>query len=164
MWGSSQLFGAACALGAGLCWALYIYFWSKSGTPKYWYACADHCHRFSALCLAHPLGSYNNAPALFDTQYWAKALMIAILATAIPYALDLKALKILSKLDLWHFIELSSPALAAITGLVLLGESIGDVAMGGLGLHYVGIGRGETSVPLAILRAAYQTKFLYFIR
>ena len=77
----------------------------------------------SALTLL-PIGLYNNAPALLDTQYWPKALLIAILATAIPYALDLKALKILSKLSYGTLSSLS-PALAAITGMVLLGENIG---------------------------------------
>ena len=61
---------------------------------------------------------------MLETQYWGKALAIAILATAIPYALDLKALKQLNKLSYGTLSSLS-PALAALTGLVLLGEQIG---------------------------------------
>jgi inner membrane transporter RhtA len=49
---------------------------------------------------------------------------IAVQATAIPYALDLKALKQLNKLSYGTLSSLS-PALAALTGLVLLGEKIG---------------------------------------
>ena len=38
---------------------------------------------------------------LIDT-YWGKALVIAILATAIPYALDLMALKRFKQTQLWE--------------------------------------------------------------
>ena len=76
----------------------------------------------SALCLL-PIGLYNNAPALIDTQHWGKAMVIAILATAIPYALDLKALQHLNKMSYGTLSSLS-PALAALTGFLLLGEKI----------------------------------------
>lgn len=49
--------------------------------------------------------------------------MIALLATAIPYALDLMALKRLSKLSYGTLSSLS-PALAAIAGMLLLKEHI----------------------------------------
>ena len=49
--------------------------------------------------------------------------MIAILATAIPYALDLKALQHLNKMSYGTLSSLS-PALAALTGFLLLGEKI----------------------------------------
>ncbi len=45
-------------------------------------------------------------------------------ATAIPYALDLKALRHLSRLSYGTLLSLS-PALAALAGLFLLGEKIG---------------------------------------
>jgi inner membrane transporter RhtA len=70
-----------------------------------------------------PIGLWSNAPALLDTQYWGKALVIAILATAIPYALDLMALKRLSKLSYGTLTSLA-PALAALAGLVILHEQI----------------------------------------
>lgn len=49
--------------------------------------------------------------------------MIALLATAIPYALDLMALKKLSKLSYGTLTSLS-PAIAAIAGMLLLNERI----------------------------------------
>lgn len=39
--------GAAFALGAGICWAIYIYF-RQRGTAKYWHACAQYRH--CAVC------------------------------------------------------------------------------------------------------------------
>ncbi|WP_180132081.1 MULTISPECIES: DMT family transporter [unclassified Acinetobacter] len=121
--GNFSILGAAYALAAGLCWAFYIYFGQKVVHQNIGMHALTIAITLSTLTLL-PIGLYNNAPALLDTQYWPKALLIAILATAIPYALDLKALKILSKLSYGTLSSLS-PALAAITGMVLLGENIG---------------------------------------
>ena len=125
-WGQSgenfDLIGAACALGAGLCWAFYIYFGQKVVHQNIGMHALTLAIGLSALCLL-PIGLIHNAPALLQTEYWGKALAIAILATAIPYALDLKALKHLTKTS-YGTLSSISPALAALTGLVLLGEKI----------------------------------------
>lgn len=127
-WGQAQseqfsLIGATCALAAGLCWAFYIYFGQKVVQQNIGMHALTIAISLSALSLL-PIGLYNNAAALVETQYWGKALAIAILATAIPYALDLQALKHLSKLSYGTLSSLS-PALAALTGLLLLEEKIG---------------------------------------
>ena len=119
---SFSYIGAACALAAGLCWALYIYFGQRVVQQKIGMHALTIAITLSALTLL-PFGVWHNAPALFDTQYWGKALLIAILATAIPYALDLIALKQLSKLSYGTLSSLS-PALAALAGLVILHEQI----------------------------------------
>lgn len=49
--------------------------------------------------------------------------MIAILATAIPYALDLVALKHLARLR-YSILTSLSPVVAALTGYVLLSEQL----------------------------------------
>ena len=126
-WGQAHgdnfsILGAAFALGAGLCWAFYIYFGQKVVQQNIGMHALTIAISISALALI-PFGLYNNSPALFETQYWGKALAIAVLATAIPYALDLQALKQLSKMSYGTLSSLS-PALAALTGLVLLGEKI----------------------------------------
>ena len=126
-WGQANsdnfsVFGALCALGAGFCWALYIYFGQRVVQQNIGMHALTIAISLAALTLL-PIGLYHNAAALIDTQYWGKAIAIAILATAIPYALDLKALQHLSKLSYGTLSSLS-PALAALTGLVLLGEQI----------------------------------------
>lgn len=118
-----SIFGAACALGAGLCWAFYIYFGQKVVHQNIGMHALTIAICLSALILL-PIGLYRNAPVLLETQHWGKALAIAVLATAIPYALDLKALKQLNKLSYGTLSSLS-PALAALAGLLLLGERIG---------------------------------------
>lgn len=114
--------GAACALSAGLFWALYIYFGHRVVQQNIGMHALTIAISLSALTLL-PFGLWNNAPALMDTQYWGKALVIAMLATAIPYALDLMALKRLTKLSYGTLSSLA-PALAALAGLVLLHERI----------------------------------------
>ncbi|CAM9097615.1 DMT family transporter [Acinetobacter pseudolwoffii] len=126
-WGQANssnfdLLGAACALGAGFCWALYIFFGQRVVQQNIGMHALTIAISISALCLL-PIGLYNNAPALIDTQHWGKAIVIAILATAIPYALDLKALQHLNKMSYGTLSSLS-PALAALTGFLLLGEKI----------------------------------------
>src|SRR5690554_5658803 len=126
-WGEANssnfdLFGAACALGAGLCWALYIYFGQRVVQQNIGMHALTIAISISAVCLL-PIGLYNNASALIDTQYWGKAITIAVLATAIPYALDLKALQYLNKTSYGTLSSLS-PALAALVGFILLGEKI----------------------------------------
>ncbi|MDR2060800.1 MAG: EamA family transporter, partial [Acinetobacter sp.] len=114
--------GAACALGAGFFWALYIYYGHRVVQQNIGMHALTIAIGLSALTLL-PFGLWNNAPVLLDTQYWGKALVIALLATAIPYALDLMALKRLSKLSYGTLSSLA-PALAALAGLVLLHERI----------------------------------------
>jgi len=114
--------GAACALGAGFCWAFYIYFGQKVVTQNIGMHALTIGIGLSALTLL-PISIWHNAPALLETQYWGKALLIAVLATAIPYALDLMALKQLTKLTYGTLTSLA-PALAALTGFLLLHEEI----------------------------------------
>ena len=120
--GDFSLVGAACALGAGLCWAFYIYFGQKVVQQNIGMHALTIAISLSALSLL-PIGLYQNADALLNVSYWPQALAIAVLATAIPYALDLQALKRLTKLSYGTLSSLS-PALAALAGFILLGERI----------------------------------------
>ncbi|EXB35680.1 triose-phosphate Transporter family protein [Acinetobacter sp. 983759] len=149
-WGSANaenfsVFGAACALGAGFCWAIYIYFGQKVVQQNIGMHALTIAIIISALALL-PIGLYQDAPALVQTQHWGKVLMVALLATAIPYALDLLALKSLSKLSYGTLSSLS-PALAALAGMVLLKEQINTwqwVALGCIMLASVGVTVGTS--------------------
>lgn len=114
--------GAAMALGAGLFWASYIYFAQKVARQNIGMHALSIAIVLSALALL-PMSAVHNSSALIQFEYWPQALMIALLATAIPYALDLKALKTLTKLSYGTLSSLS-PALAAIAGWLLLNERI----------------------------------------
>lgn len=114
--------GAAMALGAGACWALYIYFGQRVVRQGVGLHGLTIAITFSAMLLL-PASLLHNPQALMQTEYWGYALVIALLATAIPYSLDLLALKQLSKLSYGTLTSLS-PAIAAITGMLILNERI----------------------------------------
>lgn len=114
--------GAAFALGAGICWAIYIYFGQRVVRQNIGMHALSIAIVLSAMVML-PISAVHNPTALIQTQYWGQALVIALLATAIPYALDLMALKRLSKLSYGTLSSLS-PALGALAGWLLLKEQI----------------------------------------
>lgn len=114
--------GAAMALGAGVCWAFYIYFGQKVVRQNIGMHALTIAIMLSAMVML-PISVIHNPSALIQFEYWPQALLIAILATAIPYALDLMALKNLSKMSYGTLSSLS-PALAALAGWLLLNENI----------------------------------------
>ena len=114
--------GAAFALGAGVCWAIYIYYGQRVVRQNIGMHALSIAIVLSAMVML-PISAVHNPEALLKTEYWGKALLIALLATAIPYALDLMALKRLSKLSYGTLSSLS-PALGAIAGFFLLKEQI----------------------------------------
>ncbi|SPL71355.1 EamA family transporter [Acinetobacter stercoris] len=114
--------GALFALGAGVCWAFYIYFGQRVIRQNIGMHALTIAIVLSSVVL-FPISAISHPEQLFDTQYWGYGLLIALLATAIPYALDLMALKHLSKLSYGTLSSLS-PALAAIAGMLLLNERI----------------------------------------
>lgn len=113
--------GAAFALGAGVCWALYIRFGQKAG--------AEHGLQTTAVGMAVaavvvlPFGIADAGAALFTPRILPLALAIAVLSSAFPYALEMMAL---SRLPAKTFGTLMSiePAFGALAGLVLLGERL----------------------------------------
>lgn len=114
--------GAALALGAGICWAFYIYFGQKVVRQNIGMHALTIAIVLSALIVL-PISAVHNPTGLLQTEYWGRALLIALLATAIPYALDLLALKRLSKLSYGTLSSLA-PAIGALTGMLLLKEHI----------------------------------------
>lgn len=113
--------GAFCALAAGFCWAFYIYFGQRVATTG-----GLGMHGLSlALCFSSfillPIGFAYNPIALVTPQYWVHGIIIAIFAAALPYTLDILALKQLSRLSYGTLSSLS-PVFAALAGLIVLHE------------------------------------------
>ncbi|MDS7695368.1 EamA family transporter [Acinetobacter soli] len=117
-----SLLGAVFALSAGLCWAFYIYFGHKVVRQNIGMHALTIAITLSAVVLL-PVGLIHQPQHLLQPVFWPKALLIAVLATVIPYALDLFALQRLTKLSYGTLSSLS-PALAALAGLILLHEQI----------------------------------------
>ncbi|ELY2649263.1 threonine/homoserine exporter RhtA [Cronobacter sakazakii] len=113
--------GAACALGAGVCWAIYIIAGQKAG--------AEHGPATVALgsliaaIVFVPIGAAAAGEALWHWSVLPAGIGIAILSTALPYSLEMTAL---TRLPTRTFGTLMSmePALAAFTGMIFLGETL----------------------------------------
>ncbi len=114
--------GVAYALGAGLCWALYIVFGQKAG--------ANHGAQTVALgaaiaaVVAVPWGVMASGMDLLAPALLPLGLGVAILSMALPYSLEMVAL---TRLPVSTFGMLMSlePAIGALCGFVFLHEHLG---------------------------------------
>ncbi|MFW3898638.1 threonine/homoserine exporter RhtA [Pseudomonas putida] len=116
---SLDLTGVGFALGAGLCWALYILYGQKAGAENGIQTAALGVV-IAALFVA-PIGIVKAGSALLDPALIPVALGVAILSTALPYSLEMVAL---TRLPARTFGTLMSiePAIGALCGLVFLSE------------------------------------------
>ncbi|MCM2131353.1 EamA family transporter [Larsenimonas rhizosphaerae] len=114
-----DLVGVAFALGAGVCWALYIWFGQRIGTDLGPEGTAIGV-TIAALVIA-PLGIYQSGPGMFSLEVLPLAALVAIMSTALPYSLEMIALKHLPTTTFGTLMSLE-PAVAALSGLLFLGE------------------------------------------
>ncbi|MCR4541673.1 threonine/homoserine exporter RhtA [Pseudomonas sp. 18.1.10] len=116
-----DLIGAAYALGAGVCWALYILFGQKAGNDNGVQTAALGV-MIAALFIA-PIGIVHAGAALLTPTLIPVAIGVAILSTALPYTLEMVAL---TRLPARTFGTLMSiePAFGALSGLLFLQEHL----------------------------------------
>ena len=114
-----DLTGASYALGAGVCWALYILYGQKAGAENGIQTAALGV-MIAALFVA-PIGIAHAGSALLTPAILPIALGVAILSTALPYSLEMVAL---TRMPARTFGTLMSiePAFGALSGLLFLGE------------------------------------------
>lgn len=111
--------GAALALGAGICWALYIVFGQRAGTGHATQTVA--LGSVIAACVAAPVGVAHAGGALLSPAILPLALAVAVLSSALPYSLEMLAL---TRLPAKTFGTLMSmePAVATVSGMIFLKE------------------------------------------
>lgn len=116
-----DLLGVAYALGAGVCWALYILFGQKAGNDNGVQTAALGV-MIAALFVA-PFGIIHAGAALLTPALIPVALGVAILSTALPYTLEMVAL---TRLPARTFSTVMSvePAFGALSGLLFLQEHL----------------------------------------
>jgi inner membrane transporter RhtA len=113
--------GAACALGAGASWALYIVCGQKAG--------GELGHQTTALgmtlaaILVLPIGLAHAGTALFQAPILLSALAVGLFSSAVPFSLEMVAL---TRMPARVYGTLTSlePAFGAIIGLILLHEML----------------------------------------
>ena len=114
--------GVAFALGAGAMWVCYILLSARTGR---------HFARLDGLAIAMsigavitiPLGIASAGPKFFTVPVLLFGLAVAVLSSAIPYGLELLALRRLPSATFSILLSLA-PALAAVAGLVILHQQL----------------------------------------
>ncbi|GAA5786603.1 EamA family transporter [Chitiniphilus shinanonensis] len=111
--------GAACALGAGLCWALYIVYGQRAGAAHGLGSVA--LGSTLAAVLVVPVGAAHAGAALLSPTVLPLGLAVALLSTALPYTLEMAALARLPART-FGILQSLGPACATLAGLLVLGE------------------------------------------
>ena len=111
--------GVILALAAGACWAGYILFGKKTGNQGSGGATVAMGMTISAIVLV-PYGGILQASS-FSWDIIPLGIAIAVLSSALPYTLEMITLRNMSPQGFSIVMSLE-PAIAALAGLVILGE------------------------------------------
>lgn len=123
--------GVAFALGAAVCWAAYIVFGKRLG----------HLHAGHSVALGLsvaaltvvPFGVWHAGSALLDPNILLFGLGVAAVSSAIPISLEMVALKRLPQ-EAFGIMTSLEPAVAALLGLLMLGEQLSALQWLAIGL------------------------------
>jgi inner membrane transporter RhtA len=127
--GHIDLVGVAFALAAGVCWALYIVFGQKAGRAHG--ATATTWGMLVASTVVAPIGIWHAGPSLTMPGVLPRGVAVAVLSSALPYVLEMIALRRLSAKTYGTLMSLE-PAVAALAGLLLLRENLSAVQWAGI--------------------------------
>ena len=112
--------GVMLALGAGACWAGYILFGKKTNSQSSGGITVALGMTVAAAFLV-PIGAISQGMALLSWQVIPLGFLVGILSSAIPYSLEMVALRHMSSQNFSVFMSLE-PAIAALMGFMLLAE------------------------------------------
>lgn len=121
--GSLDLVGVAFVLGAGFFWALYILASERVGGAVDGAGGLAMALVVGTIALV-PFGAQGAWTGLTDVHYLALAIGTAFLASVVPYALELSALRRLPKAVFGVLLALE-PVIAALAGWLLLDQGFG---------------------------------------
>ena len=115
-----DLLGLVFALGAGIFWALYILAGKKLGEriPE---ATATALGMLFAAVVVLPFGLAGAGGRLWNPGLWPTTLAVGILSSALPYTLEMFALKKIPTRTFGILMSLE-PAIGALSGLAFLHE------------------------------------------
>jgi inner membrane transporter RhtA len=131
--------GVLYALAAGVCWAFYIVFGQKAGRAHG--PSASTWGMIIAASFTVPLGIADAGRALLAPSVLLQGLAVAVLSSALPYTLEMIALRRLATKTFGTLMSLE-PAVAALAGLVVLHERLTPLqwtAIGAVMIASVGV-------------------------
>lgn len=109
------------AFAAGMCWAMYIVFGQR--VAQRYGSMATPMGMLAAAIVVAPIGFFHAGTAMFDPRWLVAGLAVALLSSAIPYALEMFSLKHLPKNTFSILLSLE-PAVGALAGWLVLAESL----------------------------------------
>ncbi len=122
--GSLNPVGVAYALGAASCWALYIVFGKRASSLQGGQAVA--WGMTVAAMLTVPIGAAYAGTALLSSSLALMGLAIAMLSSALPYTLEIFALRRLPQ-GVFGMFSSAAPAVSALAAMAVLGEHLSQV-------------------------------------
>ncbi len=113
--------GVIFAVGAAACWALYILTGKRvSGALR---GDAVAWGMLAAAILVLPVGLTHAGASLFSPWVLMVGLAIALLSSALPYSLEMEAMRRLPA-PVFGLLLSAAPAIGALAGFVVLGERL----------------------------------------
>lgn len=120
--GGVDTIGVLLAMLAGACWAAYILFGSRVG-QRISGTMATAAGMWIGASVTAPVALFSAGTALFDGKVLLLGLSVALLSSALPYTLEMKAMRYISPQVLGILSSLE-PAVAALAGMLVLGEHL----------------------------------------
>jgi inner membrane transporter RhtA len=124
--------GVGLALAAGCLWAAYILLNARVGR-----AFEGGAGLALAMCIgsvaALPVGVIDGGAHLLEPRSLALGTAVGLLSSAIPYSLELEALRRIA-VSVFGVLMSLEPAMAALAGLIVLGQGLSPRALAGIAL------------------------------
>ena len=130
--GELDAVGVLLALLAGVFWAAYILLSARAGRSFPGGTGLALAMGLAAVVLV-PVGVVDGGEALLEPDLIALGAAVAMLSSAIPYSLELEALRRLPE-RVFGVLMSAEPAMATLAGLVVLGELLGARELAAIGL------------------------------
>lgn len=122
------------AVLAGVFWALYIIFGKASGKEVHSGHATSWGMLFAGLVII-PFGIFMNGPQIFNDSFFSAllpiGLVIAVLSSALPYSLEMMAMKNIPSKTFGILMSLE-PAIASLMGLLFLKERLSVLQTAGI--------------------------------
>ena len=118
-----SLVGILLALAAGFFWALYIIFGQRASRGGHNSGHVTAVGMTIAALSVLPFAIFLNGKALINVSLWPLGLLIGILSSALPYSLEMMALKNIPTKTFGVLMSFE-PAMAALAGFLFRHESL----------------------------------------
>jgi inner membrane transporter RhtA len=145
--GAVDATGVALALLAGCFWAAYILVSERVGRAFTGGAGLALAMAVATALLA-PAGAAEGGAALLDPRVLAVGAAVAMLSSAIPYSLELEALRRMPA-GIFGVLMSLEPVVAALAGLAILGEVLGVREWTGIALIVAACAGAARSAPVS---------------